>query len=82
MTLAIIVFCMAAALAVLVIVCLVNADENELHDEAIYYRWEDLDDSEPPEWADPVKWYESQGRKEEVELNHVEYEPWQMGYEK
>ena len=60
MTLGIIVFGIAFVLVVLLVVCLINADECELHDEAVHYRWADLGESEPPEWADPVKWWESE----------------------
>ena len=62
MTLEMIVFGIVVLLVVLLIVCLINADECEKHDEAVYYRWEDMGESEPPEWADPVKWWESEER--------------------
>ena len=60
MTLGWIVFGMAFIFTVLLIICLINADEVERHDEAVYYRWEDMEESEPPEWADACKWWESE----------------------
>ena len=63
MTLGFIVFTVAVNLAVVLIVCLINADDVEKHDEAVRYRWSDFGESDPPEWADPEKWYESEGRK-------------------
>lgn len=57
------VFGVAVMFAVLLIAVLINADEEERHDEAVRYRWSDFGESEPPEWADPEKWYESEGRK-------------------
>ena len=60
MLLTTIVFVIAAVSVAIMIVCLINADEVEKHDEAVFYRWEDFGESEPPEWADPVKWWESE----------------------
>lgn len=63
MTFGIIVIGIAAALVVLLVACVINADEVEKHDEAVYYRWADFGESEPPEWADPERWWESEGRR-------------------
>lgn len=38
-------------------------DEIEKHDEAVSQRWAKPRESEPPEWADSEKWWESEGRK-------------------
>lgn len=62
MTLEIIVFGIAAVLCVLLIVCLINADECEKHDDRVRMRWADARESEPPEWADPERWWESEGK--------------------
>lgn len=62
MTFGIVVFGIVALLVILLVACVINADEVEKHDEAVRYRWSDFGESEPPEWADPEKWYESEGR--------------------
>lgn len=63
MTLGIVVIVLAIVLVTLMVVCVINAEEVEKHDEAARMRWAEARDSEPPEWADPEKWYESEGRK-------------------
>lgn len=62
MTLEIGVFGIAAVLIVLLIACLINPDEIEEHDDYVRLRWEDPHESDPPEWADPARWWESEGR--------------------
>ena len=59
----IVVIAIAAVLVTLMVACVINADEVEKHDEAVRMRWAEARESEPPEWADPEKWYESEGRK-------------------
>ena len=49
-----------AVVLIILVVFLIKPEETEKHDEAVYYRWEDMEESEPPEWADPVKWWESE----------------------
>lgn len=51
------------ALVVLIAALLINADDVEKHDEAVFMRFAEPRESEPPEWADPEKWWESEGRK-------------------
>ena len=51
------------ALVVLIIALLINADDVEKHDEAVYLRFAESRESEPPEWADAEKWWESEGWK-------------------
>ena len=60
MTLGIFVFGISAVLVVLLVACLINADEVELHDDRVRMRWAEARESEPPEWADPEKWWESE----------------------
>lgn len=62
MTLEIIVFGIVTVLVVLLIACLINADDVEKHDETVRMRWTEARESEPPEWADSEKWWESEGR--------------------
>ena len=62
MTLEILVFGIASVLVALLIVCLINADECEKNDDRVRMRWADEKESEPPEWADPERWWESEGR--------------------
>ena len=50
-------------LVVLIVALLINADDVEKHDEAVFMRFAEPMESEPPEWADPEKWWESEGRK-------------------
>lgn len=61
MNLYIFVFGIAAVLVVLLIACLINADEVEQHDDQVRMRWAEARESEPPEWAEPEKWWESEG---------------------
>lgn len=63
MTLGIVVIVLAIVLVTLMVVCVINAEEVEKHDEAVRMRWTEARESEPPEWADPEKWWESEGRK-------------------
>lgn len=51
------------ALVVLIVALLINADDVEKHDEAVYLRFAEPRESEPPEWADADRWWESEGRK-------------------
>lgn len=57
------VFGMCLIIAALLIVCMTKLDEIERHDEAVRMRWANAHESEPPEWADPEKWWESEGRE-------------------
>ena len=50
-------------LVVLIVALLINADDVEKHDEAVYLRFAEPRESEPPEWADADRWWESEGRK-------------------
>lgn len=61
MTLEVFVFGIAVVLVVLLIACLINADDIERHDDQVRMRWAEARESEPPEWADTEKWYESEG---------------------
>lgn len=63
MILSIIVLIFCGINTVLLFVCMTNLDEIEKHDEQVRMRWAEARESEPPEWADPEKWYESEGRK-------------------
>ena len=63
MTLEIVVFGVAAVLVALLVACLINADEVEQHDDRVRLRWADARESEPPEWAEPERWWESEGNK-------------------
>lgn len=51
------------ALVVLIVALLINADDVEKHDEDVYLRFAESRESEPPEWADAEKWWESEGWK-------------------
>ena len=62
MTLGIVVIVLAIVLVTLMVVCVINAEEVEKHDEAVRMRWAEARESEQPEWADPEKWWESEGR--------------------
>lgn len=55
------VFTIAANIVVFLSVCLISADAVEKHDERVRLHWEEARQSEPPEWADPEKWWESEG---------------------
>lgn len=61
MTLGIVVISLALVLVTLMVVYVINAEEVEKHDEAVRMRWAEARKSEPPEWADPEKWWESEG---------------------
>ena len=61
MNLYVFVFGIAVVLVVLLIACLINAEEVELHDDRVRMRWAEARESEPPEWAEPEKWWESEG---------------------
>lgn len=63
MTVSWLVFGIGVVLVVLLIALLINADDVEKHDEAVYLRFAEPRESEPPEWADADKWWESEGRK-------------------
>lgn len=39
---------------------ILKADDTERHDDAVRMWWEEARESEPPEWADPDKWWESE----------------------
>lgn len=62
MTFGIVVFGIVALLVILLVACVIRLDEIEKHDEAVRMRWAEARESEPPEWADPEKWWESEGR--------------------
>lgn len=62
MTLGIFVYGIAFVLVVLLVACVINADEVEQHDDRVRMRWAEARESEPPEWADAEKWWESEGR--------------------
>lgn len=40
---------------------LTKLDDTEKHDEAVRLRWKARRESTPPDWADPEKWWESEG---------------------
>lgn len=61
MILSIIVLIFCFIMAVMMSACVMKLDEIEKHDEAVRMRWADAGESEPPEWADPEKWRESEG---------------------
>lgn len=63
MTITWLVFCIGVVLVVLLIALLINADDVEKHDESVYLRFAEPRESEPPEWADADRWWESEGRK-------------------
>lgn len=63
MTITWLVFGIGAVLVVLLIALLINADDVEKHDEAVYLRFAEPRESEPPEWADADRWWESERRK-------------------
>lgn len=63
MTVAWITLGIGLALVVLIAALLINADDVEKHDEAVFMRFAEPRESEPPEWADPEKWWESEGRR-------------------
>lgn len=60
MTITWIAFGIGLVLVVLLIAVLINADEVERHDDEVRMRWTSARESEPPEWADPEKWWESE----------------------
>ncbi len=60
MILSIIVLIFCGINTVLLFVCMTNLDEIEKHDEQVRMRWAEARESEPPEWADPEKWWESE----------------------
>lgn len=62
MILSIIVMIFCFIMTLLMSVCVIKLDEIEKHDFAVRMRWEKERESEPPEWADPEKWWESEGR--------------------
>ena len=62
MILSVIVFIMCIVMVAILIACVINLSEIEKHDEAVRMRWAEARESEPPEWADPEKWWESEGR--------------------
>lgn len=62
MILSIIVLIFAFIMTLLMSACVMKLDEIEKHDFAVRMRWEKERESEPPEWADPEKWWESEGR--------------------
>lgn len=62
MILSIIVFILCFIMTVMMSVCMMKLDDIEKHDEAVRMRWAEARKSEPPEWADPEKWWESEGR--------------------
>ena len=63
MTVSWLVFGIGVFLVVLLIALLINADDVANHDEAVYLRFAEPRESEPPEWADADRWWESEGRK-------------------
>lgn len=63
MTVSWLVFGIGFVLVILLIALLINADDVEKHDEAVYLRFAESRESEPPEWADADRWWESEGRK-------------------
>ena len=78
MIISIIVMIFCFIMTLLMSVCVIKLDEIEKHDFAVRMRWEKERESEPPEWADPEKWYES----ENAPIFHVGYDNDQMGREK
>lgn len=76
MILSIIVMIFCFIMTLLMSMCVIKLDEIEKHDYAVRMRWEK--GSEPPEWADPEKWRES----ENAPIFHVGYDSDQMGREK
>ena len=63
MILSIIVLIFCFLMTAIMCVCMIKIDKIEKHDEAVRMRWAEARESEPPEWADPEKWWESEGRK-------------------
>lgn len=62
MILSIIVLIFCFIMTMLMYACVMKLDEIEKHDNAVRMRWAEARESEPPEWADPEKWWESEGR--------------------
>lgn len=62
MILSIIVLIFCFILTLLMCACVIKLDEIEKHDIGVRMRWENARESEPPEWAEPEKWWESEGR--------------------
>lgn len=78
MILSIIVMVFCFIMTLLMSACVCKLDEIEKHDHAVQMRWEKARESEPPEWADPDKWWDS----EEIPIAHVGYDDAQIGREK
>lgn len=60
MILSIIVLIFCFIMVLIMCKCMMKLDEIEKHDEAVRMRWAEARESEPPEWADPDKWWESE----------------------
>lgn len=79
MILSIIVMIFCFIMTVLMSACVMKLDEIEKHDIDVQMRWAKSRESDPPEWADPEKWWQSE---ENAPIYHVGYDDAQMGREK
>lgn len=77
MILSIIVMIFSMLMVLIMSGCYMKLDEIEKHDRAVRMRWAKREESEPPDWADPDKWWES-----ELPIYHVGYSEEQCGREK
>lgn len=62
MILSVFVFIMCIVITAVLYACVINLSDIEKHDEAVRMRLAEARKSEPPEWADPERWWESEGR--------------------
>lgn len=80
MFMSIMIMILALMLIVIMLGCYGKLDEIEKHDRAVRMRWAAKEESEPPEWADPDKWWQSE--RGDVPIFHVSYDSEQCGREK